>query len=67
MLPCSAGRYCPDILELDSGDFAVIGDDITGESAGKLPPGSACGPNERVVRIPREALVLARPDIPTTV
>lgn len=55
---------CPDILELDSGDYAVIGVDITAEASSKLPPTAGCGPDERIVRIPRKTLVLARPDIP---
>lgn len=55
---------CPDILELEGGDFAIIGSDITTEVAGKLPPTVGCGPDERVVRIPRKTLVLARQDIP---
>ena len=55
---------CPDILELDGGDFVIIGSDITVESLGKLPPTVGCGPDERVVRIPRRTLVLAKPDIP---
>jgi hypothetical protein len=54
---------CPDIWELDGGDFAVIGADIT-NLAGALPPSAGCGPDERMVRIPRETLVLAKPDIP---
>lgn len=55
---------CPDILELEDGDFAVIGVDIT-ELAGKgLPFGAGCGPDERIVRIPRSTLVNAKPDIP---
>ncbi len=54
---------CPDIWELDNGDFAVIGDDITG-AAGQLPSSAGCGPDERIVRIPRATLVLAKPDIP---
>ena len=55
---------CPDILALDSGDFAVIGKDITHESHGQLPPTVGCGPDERVVLIPRKTLVLAKQDIP---
>ena len=66
-LPCSGGNGCPDILELDSGDFAVIGTDITADAAGQLPPGSGCGLDERVVRIPRSVLVGARSDIPLAV
>lgn len=57
---------CADILALESGDFAVIGIDITGESQGRLPPTVGCGPDERVVLIPRKTLVLAKPDIPST-
>ena len=63
-VPCSGGNSCPDILELESGDFAVIGSDITDIALGKFPPGSGCGPGERVVRIPRKTLVQARTDIP---
>ena len=55
---------CPDILELDSGDFAVIGIDITAAGQALLPPSVSCGPDERMVRIPRQTLVLAKPDIP---
>jgi hypothetical protein len=60
--PCLDG--CPDILELDSGDFAVIGRDITGEAIPSLPASAGCGPDERVVWIPRKTLVLAKKDIP---
>ena len=63
---CSGGYNCPDILEMDCGDFAVIGADITEAAQGQLPPGSGCGPDERVVRIPRRLLVAARADIPAT-
>lgn len=56
---------CPDIFELDSGDFAVIGSDITEASMRDLPPSASCGPDERIIRIPRKTLVLARPDIPS--
>jgi hypothetical protein len=55
---------CPDILELESGDFAVIGVDITGEAAPSLAFGASCGPDERVVRIPRTTLLRAKADIP---
>jgi hypothetical protein len=57
---------CPDIFELDSGDFAVIGSDITRIASGRLPADASCGPDERIVMIPRRTLVLAKPDIPTT-
>lgn len=54
---------CPDIWELDDGDFAVIGADIT-QAALALPSSASCGPDELMVRIPRKTLVLAKPDIP---
>lgn len=55
---------CPDIFELQDGSFAVIGQDITTTACGKLPAGAGCGPDERIVWIPRKTLVLAKPDIP---
>ena len=61
---CAGGHACPDVLEMDGGDFAIIGADITHEALGKLPPGSGCSPSERIVRVPRRTLVLARADIP---
>ena len=57
---------CPDIWELENGDFAVIGIDITGFVA-SLPPSAGCGPDERMVRIPRKLLVRAKSDIPDNV
>lgn len=58
---------CPDILELDNGDFAVIGIDITASAIPELPATVGCGPDERVVLVPRRILVQARPDIPKQV
>lgn len=56
---CAGGSACPDILELENGDYAIIGLDITGEAAGKLPQGSGCGTGEKIVRIPRSLLTMA--------
>jgi len=61
---CGGGHNCPDLFELVTGDFAIIGADITEQAAASLPPGSGCGPGERIVSIPRRTLVLARSDIP---
>ena len=58
---------CPDIFELESGDFAVIGVDITELATTHLPPSASCGPDERIIRIPRKTLVLAKPDIPNQI
>jgi len=63
----SGCRGCPDIWELDGGDFAVIGIDITDAAAPKLPPTAGCGPDERIVRLPRNLLVNAKRDIPDRV
>ncbi len=60
----SSLQGCPDILELEDGDFAIIGVDITAIAAGQLALGASCGPDERIIKIPRNTLVLARPDIP---
>jgi hypothetical protein len=59
-----ACRGCPDIWELANGDFAIIGIDITDEAKPKLPPTAGCGPDERIVFIPRNLLVEAKSDIP---
>ncbi len=64
---CQGGHNCPDVLELESGDWAVIGVDITAEAMGKFPEGSGCGPGERVVRIPRQILIDVRTDIPAAI
>lgn len=64
---CSGGHGCPEILELDSGDFAVIGTDITAQAVGELPTGSGCGPGERVVCVPRQTVVQVRPYLPAAV
>jgi hypothetical protein len=63
-LQTAGARGCPDVFELDSGDFAIIGRDITGDALAHLPESASCGPDERVVSIPRRTLVFAKPDIP---
>lgn len=59
-----AAQGCPDIWEIDGGDFAVIGSDITADVIGRLPASANCGSDEKVVRIPRKTLILAKRDIP---
>ena len=59
----AALQNCPDIWELESGDFAVIGIDMT-KAKDRLPPTANCGPDERIVWIPRGLLVGAKRDIP---
>jgi len=54
---------CPDIWELDNGDFAIIGINIT-SLANRLPSSANCGPDERIVQVPRRILVGAKQAIP---
>lgn len=61
-----AANGCPDIWELENGDFAVIGIDITDAAKSKLPATAGCGPDERIVFIPRNLLIGAKSDIPST-
>jgi hypothetical protein len=61
---CAFGQHCPQILELTTGDFAIVGEDVTVEAVPAMPPGPGIGPNERVVRVPRRVLIDARADIP---
>lgn len=55
---------CPDILELADGSFAVIGKDITEQANQQMFPTASCGPDERVILIPRKTLLRAKKDIP---
>ena len=55
---------CPDLFELDNGDFAVIGFENTDQLTSKLPADAGCGPGERIVVIPRQVLIQARRHIP---
>jgi hypothetical protein len=61
------GSGCPDILELETGDFAIIGMNITEQGKPKLPASASCGPDESIVLIPRKLLVDARAHIPPAV
>ena len=54
----------PDVMELENGDFAVIGWDITAETDISALPGVHCAVGERIVRVDRKVLIRARRDIP---
>ena len=56
---------CPDIWELDNGDIAVIGRDLTESFSGRLPDGVSIGADERLVVIPRKMMISAKKDIPS--
>ncbi len=55
---------CPDIWELDNGDIAVIGTELTVDYAMRLPSGVRIDPGEKLVVIPRSMMISAKPDIP---
>jgi hypothetical protein len=52
------------LWELDNGDLAVIGRDLTEAYADGLPEGVSVGPDERLVIVPRSLLITAKADIP---
>jgi hypothetical protein len=58
---CSGSGDCPDVFELESGDFAIIGQDATGGIA--LPADAGCSAEERVVVVPRAVLLAAFADL----
>lgn len=60
----SGSGGCPDIWELDNGDIAVIGKDLTPAYQDRLPEGVSVASGERLVVIPRATLLAAKADIP---
>jgi hypothetical protein len=60
----TAANGCPDIWELENGDFAIIGVNRTTELSPLLPSTANCGPDERLVVIPRGLLTDAKRFIP---
>lgn len=55
---------CPELWELDNGDVAVIGTELTSAYRDRLPKGVSIDPGERLVVIPRSTIVSAKADIP---
>lgn len=60
----SGNTGCPDMWELDNGDFAVIGADLTDHYEGRLPDDVSIDRTERLVIIPRATVLAAKSDIP---
>jgi len=60
----SQGKTCPDIWELSNGDIAIVGTDMTEAFADRLPGDVLVGAHERLVVIPRNMLVAAKPELP---
>jgi len=59
-----AANNCPDVFELENGDFAIIGVRVTKDLADKLPESAGCGHDEEIVLVPRYVLANAKQDIP---
>lgn len=55
---------CPDIWEMSNGDVAVIGRDLTDSYRSRLPNDVTVRSDERLVIIPRDVMIAAKPDIP---
>ncbi|QES44288.1 hypothetical protein DEJ49_27755 [Streptomyces venezuelae] len=60
----TSGQTCPDIFELNDGNFAVIGTDWTTVLEAELPSDAGRADYERIVVISRETLIRAKADIP---
>jgi hypothetical protein len=58
---------CPDFFEGSDRNFYFIGIDRTEDMRGKLPPDAGCGPDERIILVPRRTVVLAKPHIPDVI
>jgi hypothetical protein len=55
---------CPDIWQLDNGDVAVIGRDLTETYRSRLPDSVSLSEDERLVVLPGNMLSAAKADIP---
>lgn len=55
---------CPEMWELNNGDVAIIGTNLTADYAGRLPAGVTVDAHECLVVIPRSTLISAKTDIP---
>lgn len=54
---CDTQATCPDVFELTSGDFLVIGAERAAADVCDLPEDAGCGVGERIVAVPREVLL----------
>ena len=55
---------CPELWELDNGDIAVIGTELTSAYRDRLPPGVSIDHGESLIIIPRSTIISAKADIP---
>jgi hypothetical protein len=61
--PSTGAQGCPDVWRAASGDYAVIGIDVTNSVRKPLPRTASCGPDERIVLVPRDVLEAAARDL----
>lgn len=61
-----SGATCPDLFELASGDFAVIGRDATDELRAELPQDAGVAGYERIVVVPRRVILDAARELRDT-
>ena len=54
---------CPDIFETETGDFLIIGRDVTSIVEPEIPADAIISKGERAVLIPRDLLVSAAANI----
>lgn len=59
-----SAQGCPDVFELEDGNFAVIGIEATEELLPTLPPDASVAAYERIVIVDRATILAARRDIP---
>lgn len=55
---------CPELWELDNGDIAVIGTELTVAYRDRLPAGVSIDRHESLIVIPRGTIVSAKADLP---
>jgi hypothetical protein len=60
---CCGLKKCPAILELEDGDFAIIGEDITQAASNALPASAGCASSECIVRLPRSVVLAAKSEL----
>jgi len=60
-LKCASSVDCPDVFELSTGDYAIIGLDASGTIS--LPEDAGCSTTERIVIVPRAVLLAAAEDL----
>lgn len=59
-----SGQTCPDMFELENGNYAVMGTALEEDASVRLPEGVVLKPGERIIIVPAVLLADAKPDIP---